>query len=375
MNDINAAMTIMGLNTYTTPSAPPQAALWGFNTNKLNETWSGGTSDIDLNNTLAANYTWYVAPFASGQVPSASDFTYSGGTLNIQAGTLSATYRSRLFSRGLQIATFQATAAGTVLTVSSMNTGTIIVGQTLAGSASIPGGTTILSLGTGTGGTGTYNLSQSVTIVSSTKLTSATSTGNVSTFNPGGYYEACYGWNPANTLGNSSVSGTIAWWMQDQVGLFSQSQTSGYGTAATFLEIDHFEGLATGTIGVASNAFTLHDWTNTNGGGIGTNNSSSNSSATNSQLGNPTFTNQHCYGTLWILSSQFGGIGVVRRYFDGIVLPFLDVTYSSGAGSSPSATPSNPNGVFFDGESDNFVLMIEGGYQQPINISKITAWH
>jgi hypothetical protein len=163
--------------------------------------------------------------------------------------------------------------------------------------------------------------------------------------------------------------------MQDQAGLYSQSLTAGYGTAATFMEIDHFEGEPTGTAGVALNAFTLHDWTNTNGGGLGSNNSSSVTTASNSQLGNPTFTNKHCYGTLWILSSQFGGLGVFRRYFDGIVLPFLDVTYSSSAGSSPSATPSSPNGVFFDGESENFVLMIEGGYQQPINISNITAWH
>lgn len=60
------------------------------------------------------------------------------------------------------------TAAGTVLTVSAISSGTILVGQTLASSVTGVPLATILSFGSGLGGTGTYNLSASVTQVAST---------------------------------------------------------------------------------------------------------------------------------------------------------------------------------------------------------------
>ena len=63
---------------------------------------------------------------------------------------------------------FTGTVSGTVLTVSAVTSGTIAVGQIMYN-----GGTTvaiIISLGTGTGGTGTYNLSTSATISSATVL-------------------------------------------------------------------------------------------------------------------------------------------------------------------------------------------------------------
>lgn len=61
---------------------------------------------------------------------------------------------------------------GSVLNVTSVESGTLAVGQTLAsgsalgGTATIVPGTTITSLGTGSGGTGTYNLSKSRTVPS-----------------------------------------------------------------------------------------------------------------------------------------------------------------------------------------------------------------
>ncbi|HEX8784134.1 MAG TPA: hypothetical protein VF764_12220 [Steroidobacteraceae bacterium] len=57
------------------------------------------------------------------------------------------------------------TAAGTVLTVSQILSGTITVGLTLASSVTGLPLATILSFGTGLGGTGTYNLSAPVTQV------------------------------------------------------------------------------------------------------------------------------------------------------------------------------------------------------------------
>lgn len=55
------------------------------------------------------------------------------------------------------------TSAGTVLTVSAISSGTIVVGATLASSVTGAPLATILSFGTGLGGTGTYNLSATVT--------------------------------------------------------------------------------------------------------------------------------------------------------------------------------------------------------------------
>jgi hypothetical protein len=60
-------------------------------------------------------------------------------------------------------ASVTATIAGTVMTVSAVGSGALAVGQFLEG-VGIASGTYIASLGSGTGGTGTYNLSQSNTV-------------------------------------------------------------------------------------------------------------------------------------------------------------------------------------------------------------------
>jgi len=58
---------------------------------------------------------------------------------------------------------FQGTIAGSVLTVTSVTAGSIYLGQTVQG-ASVPANTVIISYGTGSGGTGTYNISSTATI-------------------------------------------------------------------------------------------------------------------------------------------------------------------------------------------------------------------
>lgn len=74
---------------------------------------------------------------------------------------------------------FTGSVSGSVLTVTSINTigvlgtGTIANGQTLYG-RDVPAGTTILSAGTGVGGTGTYNLSASIGTVNSQQFTLGT---------------------------------------------------------------------------------------------------------------------------------------------------------------------------------------------------------
>lgn len=64
-----------------------------------------------------------------------------------------------------------------VLTVTAVASGTLAVGQLITG-AGIPANTYILSLGTGTGGTGTYNLTQTGYVVASETML-ATSVGGL----------------------------------------------------------------------------------------------------------------------------------------------------------------------------------------------------
>jgi len=69
---------------------------------------------------------------------------------------------------------FTGSIATTVLTVTGTPGGTLAIGQTITGPGVTPG-TTIASLGTGTGGAGTYNINNSQT-VASTNLTATTAT-------------------------------------------------------------------------------------------------------------------------------------------------------------------------------------------------------
>ncbi len=72
-------------------------------------------------------------------------------------------------------ATVTGSISGTVLTVTKVTSGALAPGATLTGSpTALTSGTTISSFGTGTGGTGTYNLSKSKTVSSET-LTAANS--------------------------------------------------------------------------------------------------------------------------------------------------------------------------------------------------------
>lgn len=81
------------------------------------------------------------------------------------------------------VASTALTMSGGGLTVSAVTTGTVAVGQVLTGSG-VPAGETILAAGTGTGGTGTYVVSSS-TVVASTALTANNSTMTVTAVGSG----------------------------------------------------------------------------------------------------------------------------------------------------------------------------------------------
>jgi hypothetical protein len=88
--------------------------------------------------------------------------TGSGG-VGTYTVDVSQTVTTRSLNSAAVGAVFTATSSGTTLTVSAVASGTIYVGQTIQG-AGIASGTIITALGTGSGGTGTYTLSQANTV-------------------------------------------------------------------------------------------------------------------------------------------------------------------------------------------------------------------
>ena len=92
--------------------------------------------------------------------------------------------------------TAQASLSTTVMTVVSAN-GPILVGQSVTGTG-IPTGTTISSFGTGTGGAGTYNLSASCT------------TETTETVTIGGVVSTTLTVTPADGIGGAVCTGTTA---------------------------------------------------------------------------------------------------------------------------------------------------------------------
>ena len=129
-----------------------------------------------------------IAAIASGNASSTA--TWGGGVIPVSgdrvlipAGvnvTLDAAYTWGDDSTGTvvspTITSFQGTISGSVLTVTSITSGSPLgPAQAIAGT-SVTAGTTITSFGTGTGGTGTYNLSKSSTVSTAEAMTSTYST-------------------------------------------------------------------------------------------------------------------------------------------------------------------------------------------------------
>lgn len=98
-----------------------------------------------------------------------------GGNLTVTGATTTASVTLTPFSQQLYplvssatiatAATFTGAITGTTLTVTAVATGTLQVGQIISG-VGVTAGTYITALGTGTGGTGTYTVSTSQTVVS-----------------------------------------------------------------------------------------------------------------------------------------------------------------------------------------------------------------
>lgn len=92
--------------------------------------------------------------------------TKTSGSIDLStAVSFSAAATAIQTALALYDAVVTASVAGTVMTVTAVASGTLRVGQVISGTG-VTAGTTISSLGTGTGGTGTYNVSVSQTVAS-----------------------------------------------------------------------------------------------------------------------------------------------------------------------------------------------------------------
>ena len=130
---------------------------------------------------LNTNYpSVYLNSFTAAQQQSAVQETCANGVLWDQVHNRAVDATDKAVSSGNQVplldypalpsgyvvlpgATFTGSIAGTVLTVSAVSSGTVAVGEVLA-AASVPAGTYISATGTGSGGTGTYILSNVATV-------------------------------------------------------------------------------------------------------------------------------------------------------------------------------------------------------------------
>ena len=129
--------------------------------------------------TLTGNATF--APGAAAGVLTLNSITSNTGTAGAGAGTVATWFRMKTSGGVAQVDgtvgtvvtnALTASASGGLLTVSAAAAATIAVGQAITGSG-VPANTTVIALGTGTGGTGTYYLNNAVNL-SSQSMTAST---------------------------------------------------------------------------------------------------------------------------------------------------------------------------------------------------------
>lgn len=137
---------------------------------------SGDTSGTaTLQAQAIAGNTTLTLPTTSGTVlvTNATGQTITSPTITSPTitGAVMSSMASSIITQGTSVSTattsFTASISGTTMTVTAVASGTIAVGQVITGTG-VTAGTVITALGTGTGGAGTYTVSASQTVASTT---------------------------------------------------------------------------------------------------------------------------------------------------------------------------------------------------------------
>lgn len=164
-------------------------------------------------------------------------YTHTAASLNL-SGATSFSAAAALIQAGIDAtepteATFTGAIAGTVLTVSTVASGTLSIGQTLAG-ASVAANTVITALGTGTGLAGTYTVSTSQTVASES-MTSVATAPTVSYDSISGGFVVTSGITGAPSLAAFATGTIAASLMLTQAAGATLSQGAGATTPSAFM--------------------------------------------------------------------------------------------------------------------------------------------
>lgn len=198
-----SSMTIASPTLITVPTAPPNGTAVSFSAG------SGGS----LPTGITANAAYYVA-------------NRTATTYNL--ATNPAEIQTAIIPGG---ATFNGTISGTTLTASTPSAGSLAIGQTISGTG-VTAGTKILSFTTGIGGAGTYVLSASSTVSSSTPMTASVVPGIV-TVNTAPTNNQIVSFSTTGTLPTGITAGTNYYVVNRTATTFQISATSG-GAAISF---------------------------------------------------------------------------------------------------------------------------------------------
>lgn len=160
-NGINAYI-VDGAYRYTWRISAPATAVFTGSISTTTLTVSSVSSG-----TIAVGQSLYgVGVSAETVITALGTGTGGVGTYTVN---VSQTVTARALNSATVGATFTATISGSTMTVSAVASGTLYLGQTVQG-AGVAANSVITALGTGTGGAGTYTLSASSTVGSSTTM-------------------------------------------------------------------------------------------------------------------------------------------------------------------------------------------------------------
>jgi hypothetical protein len=173
-------------------------------------------------------------------------------------------------------------------------------------------------------------------------------------FANGGYFEVRASFDP--NQGQFHLGPPVpAFWMEGYLGIPSCVENT---------ELDLFEAFGTASTSppFVDPVFSVNDWTPDSNCNF-TSYDLPNSHATLSSLGNPDFSQMHSYGTLWIPASKNDGVhGLIERFFDGVHISSLDLTYPDSGGNYTKL------------DQDIYGLILGGGHNWPLNVDWVKVW-
>jgi hypothetical protein len=174
-------------------------------------------------------------------------------------------------------------------------------------------------------------------------------------FANGEYIQVVASFDPSKALGTFDPFPIPTFWMEGYLGVPNCEEN---------IEFDLFEAFPDATAGIIDPTESVNDWTpniNCVFSGYDLPNRTASSTA---DFDSPDWSQMNTYGTLWIPASKNGGsYGKIERFFNGVHIPSLDVTYPDIDGHY----------ALLDGET--FGLILGAGTDDwALNVKSVTVW-